>query len=383
MTVNIVDYGARTQNSDNAEYIQRAIDDLTDGGTLVIPGGEFVTGGLKLRSDICIMLEAGAVLKAHTDISKYMMNGYFDSFGNETNSLVIAKNCKNITFCGNGIIDLSGKSFVDFEPHGEQLNMSDEDFCQMPAIPYDRPRRPILFDECTNITIKDITVLDAPCWTFTLHNCDEIFVSGINVKNNPRIPHNDGIHLTACRNAIITDCSFVCGDDCIAITSLFDYSIVTENIVISNCIMSSRSAALRIGHIASKVKNITVNNLIIKDTNRGIAIFSGDDGSVENVRITNVIAHTRLFKGDWWGKGEPFVLCTYNSTGKIKNISINSMTAFCDNSGVVAGNNIENVSFESVLLNVDFSKFKDDKYELCPNGFADRAEKQDDIVYLN
>ncbi len=383
MTINIVDYGARTQNSNNAECIQKAIDSLTKGGTLVIPSGVFVTGGLKLRSDICIILEPGAVLKAHTDISKYMMNGYFDSFGKETNSLIIAKNCKNITICGDGAIDLSGKEFVDFEPHGEQIQMSTEDFLQMPAIPLDRPRRPILFDGCTNIKIKDITVFDSPCWTFTLHNCNDIFVSKISVKNNPRIPHNDGIHLTACRDAIITDCSFVCGDDCIAITSLFDYSIITENIVISNCIMSSRSAALRIGHISSKIKNIIASNLIIKDTNRGIAIFAGDGGSVENVRISNVIAHTKLFKGGWWGKGEPFVLCTYNSTGKIKNVFINSMTAFSDNSGVIAGNNIENESFADVSLNVDFSKFKDDKYELCPNGFADRNEKQNDIVYLS
>ena len=46
------------------------------------------------------------------------------------------------------------------------------------------------------------------------------------------------------------------------------------------------------------------------------------------------------------------------------------------------GGSIENAAFEDVLLSANFSKFKVDKCEFCPNGFVDRKEKQDDIVYL-
>lgn len=382
MTVNIIDFGASTDNDDNAPHIQKAIDSLNSGGTVIIPTGIFTTGALELKSNICIYLEHGATLKAHGDISKYRFNGYLDSFGKETNSLIIAKNCTNITFCGTGTIDLNGSKFVDFSVPSNVSDLSPEEMLQTPARPLNRPRRPILFDCCRGIKLKDITIIDSPCWTFTMHNCTDIFVNNISVLNNQRIPHNDGIHMSACKNAIISGCNFVCGDDCIAITSLFDYALATDGIVISDCVLSSRSAALRIGHISSVVKNISVNNLIINNTNRGIAIFAGQNGNVENVIISDVIMQTKLFKGEWWGKGEPFVICTYDSNGAVRNIKLNQISAVSENSAIIAGNNIENVDINNVDITVDFDKYKDDKYELCPNGFAKKTNNCENIVYI-
>lgn len=379
----ITDFGARTDNDNNAEFIQSAIDSLETGGTLIIPAGEYITGALSLKSNITIHLEAGAILKAHSDIREYAMNGFYDSFGNETNSFITAYNCENITFSGDGVIDMQGRIFVDFEPSGDELNMSDEDFQQTPAKPLDRPRRPILFSGCRNIRIRNIKIIDAPCWTITFHNSENIKINSISVNNNPRIPHNDGLHFTACKKVIVDGCDFVCGDDCIAITSLFDYSLPTDGIIISNCHMSSSSAAIRVGHISSRVKNVIISNVIIENTNRGIAIFAGDDGCVENVKISNVIAETHLYCGGWWGKSEPIVVCTYNSTGTIKNVTFDGISAKSENSVIIAGNNISNIKFKDCNFDIDLDKYTADIYELSPNGLAPKTGSAVPIVNLS
>lgn len=362
--INITDFGANSESEDNSEYIQNAINSLPNGGTIIIPSGTYVTGNFNLNSNIKIVLEEGALLKAHKNLSKYRHNGYFDSFGKETTSLIIAKNAVNICICGKGTIDLVGNNFME---NGNQNSTS-------PLVPKKRPTRPILFDKCQNVFIKDITVNNSPCWTFTMHNCSNVIITGISVFNNARIPHNDGIHLSACKNVSINNCILKCGDDCIAITSLFDYSLPTYNISISNCIMSSSSAALRIGHISSKISNVSANGLTINNTNRGIAVFAAQNGSVENISISNVTANTKLFDDGWWGKGEPIVICTYNSNGIIKNVSISNFIAESENSVIIAGNNIKNVNFEKCKFNVN-NKYNEEFFELCPNGFAPKDKK--------
>ncbi len=379
----ITDFGATTESDDNAKYIQAGIDSLEKGGTLVVPAGEFVTGALSLKSDIHIILEAGAVIKAHKDINKYVMNGFYDSFGNETNSFITAYNCENITISGDGKIDMQGCAFVDFEPSDSEQSMPSELYQQTPAKPLNRPRRPILFSDCKNIRIRNIKIEDAPCWTITFHNSENIKINSVSVKNNPRIPHNDGLHFTACKKVIVNDCDFVCGDDCIAITSLFDYSLPTDGIIISNCHMSSRSAAIRVGHISSRVKNVVISNIVIENTNRGIAIFAGDDGCVENVKISNIIMETQLYHGGWWGKGEPIVICTYNSTGSAKKITFDGVFAKSENSVIVAGNNMSDIKFRDCSFDIDFDKYTADSYELSPNGLAERTVSQTEIVNIS
>lgn len=363
--IKITDFGANTESEDNSEYIQNAINSLPNGGTIIIPSGTYVTGAFYLNSNITMTLEEGAILKAHKDLSKYRRNGYFDSFGKETTSLIIAQNAVNISICGKGTIELVGNSFME---NGNQTSSS-------PLVPKKRPTRPIFFDKCKNVFIKDITVKNSPCWTFTMHNCSNVKITGISVFNNARIPHNDGIHLSACKNVSIGNCILKCGDDCIAITSLFDYSLTSDNISISNCVMSSSSAALRIGHISSRVSNVCANGLTINNTNRGIAVFAAKNGSVENVGISNVTASTKLFDGGWWGKGEPIVICTYNSNGIIKNVNISNFVSESENSVIIAGKNIENVNFENCKFNVN-NKYNEEFFELCPNGFAPKDKKR-------
>jgi hypothetical protein len=53
------------------------------------------------------------------------------------------------------------------------------------------------------------------------------------------------------------------------------------------------------------VKNVTIDNCVITDSNRGIAFMTFDGGDVEDVVISNCTIETRRFDWFWWGDGDP------------------------------------------------------------------------------
>ena len=77
MLYNILDYGAVGNGLfDNTDVIQNLIDSIEKcGGTILIPSGIFVTGPIRLRDNISLYLENGAVIKAHPNHSKYPQIG--------------------------------------------------------------------------------------------------------------------------------------------------------------------------------------------------------------------------------------------------------------------------------------------------------------------
>jgi polygalacturonase len=141
------------------------------------------------------------------------------------------------------------------------------------------------------------------------------------VDNHNRIANNDGVHFSASRNGVVRNCTFLCGDDCFAATCITNTQGVCENIEISDCLLSSRSAAIRFGHLASHVRNVRVKNVKVLPSNRAVIIFASDGGRVENVLIEDLVAQTHIHAGWWWGKGEGFVICADRSNGHISNIT--------------------------------------------------------------
>ena len=182
-------------------------------------------------------------------------------------------------------------------------------------------------------------------------------MQGVRIDNNMQVPNNDGIHFSGSKNIIVSDCVIRGGDDSLAFTGITDPKSVCENITVTNCILTSRSAGVRLGHLAGKVRNAALSNLVMRDCSRGFAIQAGDDGWVEDVVINNVIMETRMFAGAWWGKGEPLVISAANSdSAHIRGISISHVRARAENSILIVGqnHNVSEVALSDVQLT--FSK---------------------------
>lgn len=360
--VNVRDFGAIGDGATlDTVAIQKAIDACEAGDTLVFDGkGFFLSGTLRLKGDMKIYIEKGTELCGSRNLNHYYVNEFYHNEMVKTISLLYALDSDNIEMYGGGKIILSGDAFANFTCGSPEF-MRDENqtlkYEEQTVIGPDdkiaRPTQPIFFNNCKNIHIHDLQIFNSPCWTFTFSNCENIIFERCYVDNHNRIANNDGVHFSASKNIIVRDSTFLCGDDCFAATCITNTEGVCENMEISNCLMSSRSAAIRFGHLYSKVRNATIKNVEILPSNRAISIFTGDDGVVENIKIENVRAKTQIHAGWWWGKGEGFVICAKNTTGQIKNIEIKNCSFTEENPSIIIGDGenldgvvIENCSFK-------------------------------------
>ena len=344
--INVRDFGAKGDGCTlDTAAIQAAIVACGKGDSVVLGGrGFYNCGTLRLKSDIKFVIEAGSELCGSRNLAHYYANGFYHNEMVDTISLIYALDCENIEICGGGKIQMNGDAFVNFDAwcpgevnREEMVKEYEEQTVVGPETKVTRPSQPIFFNNCKNLHIHDLKVFNSPCWTFTFSNCDGILFEKMYVDNHNRIANNDGVHFTASCNGIVRNCTFLCGDDCFAATCITNTEGVCENIEVSDCLMSSRSAAIRFGHLYSKIRNILVKDIKILPSNRGISIFSGDDGIVENVKVENVQCETRIHAGGWWGKGEGFIVCAANAGGKIKDVTIENCHFIEENPSIVAG----------------------------------------------
>jgi len=287
--------------------IQKALDECgnTGGGIVRFPAGTYLSQPIFLHSQMTLQLDAGAVLLAtdeHADFANPEKTNSFIAFVN-------GKNLRDVAIVGRGTIDGRGTYFVgantphntlDYEP---RLTRQGDDFMSVKSLPWDGPLEPamawndrpgalIVLSNCKNITIRDLTLRDSHNWTLHLFGAEDVVISGIRIVNNLLIPNNDGINIYA-KNARISDCYISAGDDAIAATDC-------ENLTVTNCTLISRSSGIRFG----AGKYCTFQNLVIRDSNRGIGIY----GSADHVLFSDILMQTRLFNGNWWGKGEPIFI---------------------------------------------------------------------------
>lgn len=375
----ITDFGAVGDGKTlNTKSIQKAIDECAHngGGTVLIPQGEFVSGVFQLKNNITLYLENGAVLKASSDIIDYNLDG-------TRVGLIFTKNCDNITIKGEGIIDLNGRMFNhlnkfktfkpdEFKKYTRQgMSYASDSTLESdgPAQPFEqRPYQLIIFSNCTNVHIQDITIKDSPFWTIHLADCNGVVVNNVRILNNIFVANSDGIDCTSCSNVLISNCEIVGGDDAIVLNSYSvhlglpgfqDLKRPSENIVVSNCILLSRSSGIRIGGIDHNyMKNYSFTNIIIYNSNRGIGLFTGIEGGIEDCSFSDITIDTRLHTGDWWGKAEPIQIRTLpfnkeSKAGTIKNIRFRNIRAVSESGIVLWGDEpgkISNVTFDGLDL---------------------------------
>lgn len=340
------------------------------GGTVLFPAGTYVTGTFELLSNVTLSVQAGAVIKGSKDLADYGVKTHYGIKGLSGQSgeglragIIIAHQAENIAILGPGTIDGEGTYFVDVnKPHdGEppdydkRLTRQGGDFMSpkfgtadgpvRPWMPWkDRPGAMIILADCKNVLVRDVTLRDSHNWTLNIAECDGVVVSGINVLNNRLIPNNDGINITA-KNARISDCHISAGDDAIAANDC-------EHLVVSNCVLRSRSSAIRFcgGQACS------FQNLVIYDSNRGIGIY----GSAHDVSFSDVLIQTRLHTGHWWGKSEPIHISTSlrrdaAPEAPIQNVWFSNIVADGESGILVYGTEsqpIRDLSFDRIKLRI-------------------------------
>ncbi len=393
---NICDFGAEGDGKTiNTFSIQKAINVCykKGGGTVVIPAGDFITGAIRILSNVELYVGPGARLIGSPDLDDYLIEG-------KRHGMIFAYRAVNISIGGEGEINGQGSLFhINGQAHilqdfdrkytrqGDQY-AADDIFPPDGPIRYERrPGMMIVLEQCENIAIKGITLKDSPVWTMRIADCDDVVVTGISITNNLLIPNSDGIHCTSSRNVRISDCDIRAGDDAIIVTGFATDSYFTgdsispvdyasrefgnktgysENVTVTNCVLQSRSAGIRIGYGENSIRNCTFQNIVIYGSNRGIGVFSRDEGSIENITFSDIIIETRIHSGHWWGNGEPIHVSAIAQSegipaGIISNIKFTNITATSETGIVIFGTSethCHDINLENIRLTIRKSKLE-------------------------
>ncbi|MGF1452746.1 MAG: glycoside hydrolase family 28 protein [Opitutales bacterium] len=302
-------------DTDITEALQSEIDRLAaqGGGEVLVPSGAYQLRAIQLRSYVCLHLQAGARLRFSGRKEDYPPVGYEHNEMGEVHAAIFAMGARCVTIKGEGEIDLNGTSFYDpsdpdtLDSLGPQV--TPEHLSEAPRRYSWRLNQPLFFHECTDVRIEGIRIVDSPCWTITFNLCRNVTARGLTIANSLVIPNSDGVHCCGCRDVIITGCHVVAGDDCVALSSITDWDRACENVIISDCIFQSASKALSVGYMHSIVRNVLINNVVVKRSNRAyVTMCHPRTGLVENVRVSNCYLEGRSYAGNWWGNGEPIVV---------------------------------------------------------------------------
>jgi polygalacturonase len=303
---NIVSYGALPDGkTNNARAIQSAIEDAAKaGGTVYVPQGSFVTGGLVLRSRVRLHVDAGAVLLGSGDVADYEYHAGPPVHGDANGRhLIYARDCDDIEISGLGTIDGHGPSFW---ARTERIPPSADDLWRdviamdwKPATNM-RPSPMLEFAYCKNLRIHGITLANPAGWTLRVVGCKSVFFTGMRVRNPVYAPNTDGMDITCSENVFVSDCDIEAGDDAICLKSENPYGEVTptRNVVVTNCVLTTSSNGFKLGTAGEgSFENIVFSNSVIYNKDvpynerviAGVAIEMADGGSIDGVLVSGIV----------------------------------------------------------------------------------------------
>lgn len=297
---NVKELGAKADGTTpDTKIINKAIEDAAaaGGGTIYFPAGDYLSGSIRLKSNICLFIEQGAALIASSDSSDFdkpeqSVNDTYQDYGHSHwhNSFIWGENLHDVSIIGTGKI--WGKGLVRNGRRGDI-----------------RPNKAIALLNCRNVTLKDFTIFHGGWFAILATGVDNFTLDNLKVDTN-----RDGFDIDCCKNVRISNCTVNSPhDDAIVLKSSFGlgYARATENVTITNCQVSGydegslldgtyKKENIRVpdgGGPTGRIKfgtesnggfkNITISNCVF-DFCRGLALETVDGALLEDVTISNI-----------------------------------------------------------------------------------------------
>jgi polygalacturonase len=260
----------------NTVCIQKVIDDCAagGGGTVRFGAGRYLTGTIQIKSNVTLRFDEGATLLGSTDVGDYRnLDPFLDGNGHPLgHALVVAVDADNVGIEGSGTVD--GQS--------PKLKAKEKPYTMRPFL--------VRWVRCTNVTVRDIHLINPGAWTLNFFQTKDALIEGVTIRSRGLgMPNNDGIDLDCSENVQVRRCDVISGDDALVIKST-SASRPSRDIVASDCKLSSRTNAIKLGtESIGGFENISISNCqIIKTQMAGIALYAVDGGDLHDVKISDV-----------------------------------------------------------------------------------------------
>jgi polygalacturonase len=313
---NIKTFGATGDGTTlDSPSINKAIDACVQagGGTVYFPAGTYLSGSIHLRSNIHLLIDAGATilgapqnLNVYDETEPWTNNPYQD--GGHCyfhNSIIWGEDLTNISVTGQGMINGGGLVRSDglldhmcgFTEWNKTGKVSDKEYP-----PSRLGNKAIALKRCRNVLIRDITIFHGGHFAVLVTGCNNLTVDNVTMDTD-----RDGIDIDCCHNTMVSNCRINSPNDdglCPKSSFALGSNVITENLTIVNCQVSgfqegtlldgttkpSRSGVGRIKlgtESNGGFRNVTVSNCTFRNC-RGLALEEVDGGILENISIDNV-----------------------------------------------------------------------------------------------
>ena len=300
----------------NTDNLQRAINDCGADDILYVPAGDFLTGALRLHSDLEIYLAKGAVLQGTTNIHDYSpripsrfegteMRCYSSLLNAGDMNHKTGPNCRNIiirgrgTICGGGqelarkIIEDERARIKSFLDDNRELVESCENSDTIPGRV--RPRL-INLSNCENVWISGVTLKNGPSWNVHMIYCNNIQTDHC-VFESEGVWNGDGWDPDSSTNCTLFASEFHTGDDAVAIKSGKnpegnEINRPCAHIRVFDC-HSDCGHGICIGsEMSGGVKDMVVTQCLMDHTDRGLRVKTrrgrGNTAVIDGLVFRNV-----------------------------------------------------------------------------------------------
>lgn len=316
----VLDFGAVGDGKTSCtDAIQRGIDQIRSdgGGELYFPAGDYLCGtlilcsNLTLSSDRAVLhLEPGTEPLRHIPLPEGNLYGVY-----RHQYLAYPLDQYNYGFlCAAGehdicidglVLEADDRSYcekrktapINAKPHVIQTPgcFFCDPYTYFPVLP--RPQM-LLFMRCTQITLRNLEIYRSPCFSAWLLECNHICCTQILIRNTKDQYNADGFHFSSCHDVSMTECDFVCGDDCIAVDA--ESGSDASDICVKNCVFETSMHALRLytgldfdpeitGRRTASVHDLSFSDLRINGC-CAVSCINAWNGDIHDIQFRNIDA---------------------------------------------------------------------------------------------
>ena len=247
-TITITDFGGVGDGvTDNTEAFAQALKHIEKqgGGHLVVPDGKWLTGPIKLVSNLDLHLEDNAVILGSTNKELYVQPNDPRDGSKKCRALIYGSKLENVTITGYGTIDGQG---IYWRPV-KQKKVSEEQWNELLAMggkvlpdgnsknwkiwypfnlkkEYNIPNiasdaiiqekmRPHLVNitDSRNLMLEHVHLLNSPKFHFVPTRIQNLIIDGVNIRCPHWAQNGDAMDPGNIQVALIVNCNIACGDD--------------------------------------------------------------------------------------------------------------------------------------------------------------------------
>jgi hypothetical protein len=278
-------YNAATDGvTDDTGAIQRAIDDVPAGGSVVLSGGVFRSGTIRLKSNMTLWVDQNAVLLGTADDAGYPV---FDaasagtpSFGGARRTLILSAGADNVSIDGGGTIDGNGgKPEWAIDGPGDNGTV--------------RPTLMFL-TKGRNISVRDVYVRNAAAWAIVPAEVRGLVIADVNVDNN-LYANRDGIDIVDSQQVLVERVNVWSDDDAICFKS-YTASVDGAVVRLSTVGHSERANGVKFGtESGGSFRNVLVEDVLVKNVDKAaITVISVDGATIANITFRRITVDDAL-----------------------------------------------------------------------------------------